>query len=86
MYVVAQAPWQTGGTALPPAWPCTGTISFQNFGLRYHKSSTWALRDICVDILDGEKVGSGMLKAYEFVFQKQINRMCLCLFYLWPTH
>lgn len=84
MHVFAQAPWTTGGSALGPAWPSTGTISFQNFGLRYHKASTWALRDICIDILDGEKVGSGKLKAYKFIIKNKKKKNQL--FNLWPTH
>ncbi|KAH8851362.1 Multidrug resistance-associated protein 4 [Schistosoma japonicum] len=38
-------------------WPSHGHIKFQNFGLRYASSDTWALKDINLDIKPGCKVG-----------------------------
>uniref|UniRef100_A0A8C5E025 AAA+ ATPase domain-containing protein n=1 Tax=Gouania willdenowi TaxID=441366 RepID=A0A8C5E025_GOUWI len=52
-----EAPWTLEGHAPPASWPHTGTIHFDNYGLQYRKGLDWALRDICIDIQDREKVG-----------------------------
>ncbi|XP_054875423.1 multidrug resistance-associated protein 1-like isoform X2 [Amphiprion ocellaris] len=52
-----QAAWTLEGCSLPAAWPSTGTLQFENFGLRYRKGLDWALKDISLSIQDREKVG-----------------------------
>ncbi|CAH8433032.1 unnamed protein product [Heterobilharzia americana] len=44
---------------LPPVsdWPTYGHIKFENFGMRYGSSDTWALKNINLDIKPGCKVG-----------------------------
>uniref|UniRef100_A0AAQ5Y5P3 ABC-type glutathione-S-conjugate transporter n=1 Tax=Amphiprion ocellaris TaxID=80972 RepID=A0AAQ5Y5P3_AMPOC len=51
------APISMEGCSLPAAWPSTGTLQFENFGLRYRKGLDWALKDISLSIQDREKVG-----------------------------
>uniref|UniRef100_A0A8C9YJ33 ATP-binding cassette, sub-family C (CFTR/MRP), member 6b, tandem duplicate 2 n=1 Tax=Sander lucioperca TaxID=283035 RepID=A0A8C9YJ33_SANLU len=45
------------GCFLPAAWPTTGNIQFEDYGLQYRKGLDWALNDINIDIQDREKVG-----------------------------
>uniref|UniRef100_A0AAQ5XYZ7 ABC-type glutathione-S-conjugate transporter n=1 Tax=Amphiprion ocellaris TaxID=80972 RepID=A0AAQ5XYZ7_AMPOC len=52
-----EAAWTLEGCSLPAAWPSTGTLQFENFGLRYRKGLDWALKDISLSIQDREKVG-----------------------------
>ncbi|XP_077442271.1 multidrug resistance-associated protein 1-like isoform X10 [Vanacampus margaritifer] len=47
----------TGDAHLPPDWPATGSIRFEDYGLQYRKGLDWALKGISVDIRDKEKVG-----------------------------
>ncbi|XP_059195026.1 multidrug resistance-associated protein 1-like, partial [Centropristis striata] len=51
-----EAAWSVPGV-LPTAWPATGNIRFQDYGLRYRKGLDWALNGITIDIQDREKVG-----------------------------
>uniref|UniRef100_A0A8C7VWD8 ABC-type glutathione-S-conjugate transporter n=1 Tax=Oncorhynchus mykiss TaxID=8022 RepID=A0A8C7VWD8_ONCMY len=43
--------------SLPLAWPQTGTIEFQDYGLQYRKGLDWALKGITLKIQEREKVG-----------------------------
>uniref|UniRef100_A0A8C7R182 ABC-type glutathione-S-conjugate transporter n=1 Tax=Oncorhynchus mykiss TaxID=8022 RepID=A0A8C7R182_ONCMY len=43
--------------SLPLAWPQTGTIEFQDYGLQYRKGLDWALKGITLKIQEKEKVG-----------------------------
>uniref|UniRef100_A0AAV2LJP6 Multidrug resistance-associated protein 1 n=1 Tax=Knipowitschia caucasica TaxID=637954 RepID=A0AAV2LJP6_KNICA len=52
-----EAPWRSDPGTLSPLWPCTGVISFEDFGLQYRKGLDWALKDISFTIQDGEKIG-----------------------------
>ncbi|XP_028254087.1 multidrug resistance-associated protein 1-like [Parambassis ranga] len=52
-----EAPWTLDGCVLPAAWPTTGTIQFQDYGLQYRKGLEWALKNISVSIQNREKVG-----------------------------
>ncbi|XP_077442262.1 multidrug resistance-associated protein 1-like isoform X2 [Vanacampus margaritifer] len=52
-----QASRLTGDAHLPPDWPATGSIRFEDYGLQYRKGLDWALKGISVDIRDKEKVG-----------------------------
>uniref|UniRef100_A0A8C7QSC6 ABC-type glutathione-S-conjugate transporter n=1 Tax=Oncorhynchus mykiss TaxID=8022 RepID=A0A8C7QSC6_ONCMY len=45
------------GSSLPLAWPQTGTIEFQDYGLQYRKGLDWALKGITLKIQEKEKVG-----------------------------
>lgn len=51
-----QAAWTTQGSLLPAAWPSTGNIQFEDFGLQYRKGLDWALKEISINIQDREKV------------------------------
>uniref|UniRef100_A0A4W4G689 ABC-type glutathione-S-conjugate transporter n=1 Tax=Electrophorus electricus TaxID=8005 RepID=A0A4W4G689_ELEEL len=42
---------------LPSAWPQTGTIEFQEYGLQYRKGLDWALKEITLSVQEREKVG-----------------------------
>ncbi|KAM9734455.1 multidrug resistance-associated protein 1-like [Menidia menidia] len=52
-----EAAWSIEGSSLPASWPTSGTIQFEAYGLQYRKGLDWALKDICINIQDGEKVG-----------------------------
>ncbi|XP_076020047.1 multidrug resistance-associated protein 1-like [Genypterus blacodes] len=52
-----EAAWTVQGSVLPASWPTTGTIEFEDYGLQYRKGLDWALKDICLNIQDTEKVG-----------------------------
>uniref|UniRef100_A0A6Q2YZ46 ABC-type glutathione-S-conjugate transporter n=1 Tax=Esox lucius TaxID=8010 RepID=A0A6Q2YZ46_ESOLU len=52
-----EAAWKVEGSSLPLAWPQTGTIEFQDYGLQYRKGLDWALRGITLKIQEREKVG-----------------------------
>ncbi|XP_029282601.1 multidrug resistance-associated protein 1-like, partial [Cottoperca gobio] len=52
-----EAAWTLEGSLLPVAWPITGNIQFEDFGLQYHKGLDWALNNISINIQDREKVG-----------------------------
>lgn len=41
---------------MPPSWPQTGTIEFQDYGLQYRKGLELALKGISVHIQEREKV------------------------------
>uniref|UniRef100_A0A4W5M0D8 ABC-type glutathione-S-conjugate transporter n=1 Tax=Hucho hucho TaxID=62062 RepID=A0A4W5M0D8_9TELE len=45
------------GSSLPLAWPQTGTIEFQDYGLQYRKGLDWALKGITLKIQEREKIG-----------------------------
>uniref|UniRef100_A0A665TUY4 ABC-type glutathione-S-conjugate transporter n=1 Tax=Echeneis naucrates TaxID=173247 RepID=A0A665TUY4_ECHNA len=45
------------GSTLPLAWPQTGTIEFQDYGLQYRKGLELALKGITLNIHEREKVG-----------------------------
>lgn len=51
-----QASWNTEGSALPLAWPQSGTIEFQDYGLQYRKGLELALKGITLQIQKREKV------------------------------
>ncbi|KAM4521267.1 multidrug resistance-associated protein 1-like, partial [Odontesthes bonariensis] len=50
-----EAAWTTEGSLLPASWPTSGTIQFEDYGLQYRKGLDWALKDIYINIQDGEK-------------------------------
>ncbi|XP_066545948.1 multidrug resistance-associated protein 1 [Amia ocellicauda] len=52
-----EATWTMENSPLPPAWPQTGTIQFQGYGLQYRKGLEWALKGITLQIKEQEKVG-----------------------------
>ncbi|XP_067087498.1 multidrug resistance-associated protein 1-like [Osmerus mordax] len=52
-----EAPWTVEGSPLPLAWPSTGTIRIEDYGLQYRKGLDWALKGISLDIREREKVG-----------------------------
>ena len=51
-----QAGWSTEGSSLPLAWPQSGTIEFQDYGLQYRKGLELALKGITLTINEREKV------------------------------
>ncbi|XP_071760532.1 multidrug resistance-associated protein 1-like [Centroberyx gerrardi] len=52
-----EAPWTVEGSLLPVAWPTTGTIEIEDYGLQYRKGLDWALKGISISIKEREKVG-----------------------------
>uniref|UniRef100_A0A3B3TXC5 ABC-type glutathione-S-conjugate transporter n=1 Tax=Poecilia latipinna TaxID=48699 RepID=A0A3B3TXC5_9TELE len=52
-----EASWSTEGSSLPVAWPQSGTIELQGYGLQYRKGLELALKDITLHINPKEKVG-----------------------------
>ncbi|XP_053196098.1 multidrug resistance-associated protein 1-like isoform X2 [Scomber japonicus] len=52
-----EAAWTLPAGLLPPDWPTTGTIQFEDYGLQYRKGLDWALKGISISIQDKEKVG-----------------------------
>ncbi|CAM4621368.1 unnamed protein product [Leuciscus chuanchicus] len=52
-----EAAWSIEGSSLPPTWPQTGTIEFQDYGLQYRKGLELALKGISVHIQEREKIG-----------------------------
>lgn len=52
----SKAPWSSEDISLPPAWPQTGTIEFQDYGLQYRKGLEFALKGISLHIQEKEKV------------------------------
>uniref|UniRef100_A0A3Q2PMB4 ABC-type glutathione-S-conjugate transporter n=1 Tax=Fundulus heteroclitus TaxID=8078 RepID=A0A3Q2PMB4_FUNHE len=52
-----EASWSTEGSSLPVAWPQSGTIEFQDYGLQYRKGLELALKDVTLHINQREKVG-----------------------------
>jgi ATP-binding cassette subfamily C (CFTR/MRP) protein 1 len=40
-----------------PDWPIVGTVSYHNFTASYSAEGETVLKDVCLDIKDGEKVG-----------------------------
>ncbi|CAK6982138.1 multidrug resistance-associated protein 1-like isoform X1 [Scomber scombrus] len=52
-----EAAWTLPDSLLPAAWPTTGTIQFEDYGLQYRKGLDWALKGISISIQDKEKVG-----------------------------
>uniref|UniRef100_A0AAR2L5V0 ABC-type glutathione-S-conjugate transporter n=1 Tax=Pygocentrus nattereri TaxID=42514 RepID=A0AAR2L5V0_PYGNA len=52
-----EAPWTLENRSLPSAWPQTGTIEFQEYGLQYRKGLDWALKEITLSVREREKVG-----------------------------
>uniref|UniRef100_A0A8C8E472 ABC-type glutathione-S-conjugate transporter n=1 Tax=Oryzias sinensis TaxID=183150 RepID=A0A8C8E472_9TELE len=52
-----EASWNTEGSALPLAWPQSGTIEFQDYGLQYRKGLELALKGITLQIQKREKIG-----------------------------
>lgn len=54
--VSPQAAWTVKGSLLPAAWPTTGTIQFEDYGLQYRKGLDWALKDISINVQNKEKV------------------------------
>ncbi|KAI4887699.1 hypothetical protein NFI96_025030 [Prochilodus magdalenae] len=52
-----EAPWTIENQSLPSAWPQTGTIEFQEYGLQYRKGLDWALKEITLSVREREKVG-----------------------------
>uniref|UniRef100_A0A4W5LVH7 ABC-type glutathione-S-conjugate transporter n=1 Tax=Hucho hucho TaxID=62062 RepID=A0A4W5LVH7_9TELE len=52
-----EAEWNVEGSSLPLAWPQTGTIEFQDYGLQYRKGLDWALKGITLKIQEREKIG-----------------------------
>ena len=53
-----QAAWTLPASLLPAAWPTTGTIQFEDYGLQYRKGLDWALKGISISIQDKEKVST----------------------------
>lgn len=62
-----KAPWTLDGCVLPAAWPTTGTIQFQDYGLQYRKGLEWALKNISVSIQNREKVSIETETCYAFM-------------------
>lgn len=60
----AQAPWSVDGSPLPLAWPSTGTIRIEDYGLQYRKGLDWALEGISLDIQEREKVRDGSVTGW----------------------
>lgn len=52
-----EAEWSSEDISLPPAWPQTGTIEFQDYGLQYRKGLEFALKGISLHIQEKEKIG-----------------------------
>nr|XP_046230695.1 multidrug resistance-associated protein 1-like isoform X2 [Scatophagus argus] len=52
-----EAAWTLQGSSVPAAWPTTGNVEFEDFGLQYRKGLDWALYNISMNIQDREKVG-----------------------------
>ncbi|XP_041825781.1 multidrug resistance-associated protein 1-like [Melanotaenia boesemani] len=52
-----EATWTIEGCVLPSNWPTSGAIQFEDYGLQYRKGLDWALKDIYINIEEGEKVG-----------------------------
>uniref|UniRef100_A0A8D3E2G4 ABC-type glutathione-S-conjugate transporter n=1 Tax=Scophthalmus maximus TaxID=52904 RepID=A0A8D3E2G4_SCOMX len=52
-----EAAWTLEERLLPAAWPNTGNIQFEDYGLQYRKELDWALKDISINIQNREKVG-----------------------------
>ncbi|CAJ1069814.1 multidrug resistance-associated protein 1-like [Xyrichtys novacula] len=52
-----EAPWTLEDSFLPTAWPTTGNIVFEDYGLQYRKGLDWALDGISISIQDKEKIG-----------------------------
>lgn len=61
LYHYLQAAWSIEGSSLPPSWPQTGTIEFQDYGLQYRKGLELALKGISVHIHEREKVKRNIL-------------------------
>lgn len=51
-----KAEWSSEDISLPLAWPQTGTIEFQDYGLQYRKGLEFALKGISLHIQEKEKV------------------------------
>ncbi|XP_062269512.1 multidrug resistance-associated protein 1-like [Platichthys flesus] len=56
-HTAKEAAWTLEDSLLPAAWPTTGTIQFEDYGLKYRKDLDWALKDISISIQNREKVG-----------------------------
>ncbi|CAB1415849.1 unnamed protein product [Pleuronectes platessa] len=56
-HTAKEAAWTLEDSLLPEAWPTTGTIQFEDYGLKYRKDLDWALKDISISIQNREKVG-----------------------------
>uniref|UniRef100_A0A8B9LYP1 ABC-type glutathione-S-conjugate transporter n=1 Tax=Astyanax mexicanus TaxID=7994 RepID=A0A8B9LYP1_ASTMX len=52
-----EAPWTIENRSLPSAWPQTGSIEFQQYGLQYRRGLDWALKEITLNVQEREKVG-----------------------------
>ncbi|XP_053494146.1 multidrug resistance-associated protein 1 [Ictalurus furcatus] len=52
-----EAEWSSEDISLPLAWPQTGTIEFQDYGLQYRKGLEFALKGISLHIQEKEKIG-----------------------------
>ncbi|MCI4375884.1 hypothetical protein PGIGA_G00114740 [Pangasianodon gigas] len=52
-----EAAWSSEDISLPLAWPQTGTIEFQDYGLQYRKGLEFALKGISLHIQEKEKIG-----------------------------
>ncbi|KDO21516.1 hypothetical protein SPRG_12480 [Saprolegnia parasitica CBS 223.65] len=46
-----------GGSAVPPAWPTTGAVAFQNVALRYQPHRPKVLQNVTFAVAGGAKVG-----------------------------
>lgn len=52
-----EAPAHVDESHIPPDWPSRGELTFDHTSLSYFEDGDSALRDICISIKSGEKVG-----------------------------
>lgn len=55
--VTQESAWELPVKDPPPSWPRSGTLQFQNFGLRYRPSLDLVLKNLNICINGGEKIG-----------------------------
>lgn len=51
-----EAPWEKSDKA-PKSWPEKGSVTFQNYSVRYREGLDLVLKDLSFDIKAGEKIG-----------------------------
>lgn len=52
-----EAPSHTSGSLVPPDWPSSGDIKFQDVCLRYREGLPLVLHNVCFNVQGGQKVG-----------------------------
>lgn len=68
-----QASWSSEGISLSPAWPETGIIEFQDYGLQYRRGFEFALKGISLRIQERDKVQKEILPEIDVFIQYLIN-------------